>query len=100
MAELIRIANDMPIKYRTFSIYYRIKTGNKIFCRSYNATIKMPIGESRTQYENENIEQVKRYCETHGEEVDMWVIHDKENRLPKSFQKINPITSKIYSKGR
>ena len=100
MAELIRIEEDKPIKYRTFSIYYRIKTGNNKFCRSYNATIKIPIGENRTQYENENIEQVKRYCETHNEQVDTWVIHDKDNKIPKSFQRINPITSRIYSRGR
>lgn len=100
MAELIRIANDTPIKYRTFSIYYRIKTGDNKFCRSHNEIIKMPIGENRDTYENNNIKKVERYCETHNEVIDTWVIHDKYNKMPKLFQKINPITSKIYSRGR
>jgi len=98
MAELIKIAEDKPIKYNTFSIYYRIKTADNTTARHYNSVVKYPAGQSRTKYENLDIHNTKKYCGYHDERVDTWVVHDKDNKMPKSFIRINPITSKIYSR--
>jgi len=97
MAELIKIANDMPIKYNLFTITYRIQTGNRKFCRWYNDNIKYPIGSSRSEYENQSIANTEKYCESTGEKIITWAILDKNDKKA-NFQNFNPITSKIYSR--
>jgi len=90
MADLIRVANDIRISYKTFTITYRIQTGDRRYSRWYADVIRYPAykitelqeadNKSRSQYENESIERTKKYCESRGEVVYNWVITDKDNR--------------------
>lgn len=79
-------------------MYYKITTKDRQYSRQYHDIVKYPITECRTKYEDESRTRIARYCETHGEEIYIGIPIDKDNKMPKSFQRINPITSKIYSR--
>jgi len=86
------------VKYKTFTMYYKILTRDNKYTRQYHEIVKYPANECRTKYEDESRERSKKYCETHNEQMLFAIPIDKDNKMPKTFQRINPITSKIYSR--